>query len=231
MALYTDGHPARERAIDDAYRSLVDLQAVDPRPLFTFLDDEVVHGHLPLRELKAWDWAPRLARAGVQRLEFPDAVSREEFGEFLDEVLARLTLSAIDTTEARQMRHSSIRFGTVGVRGSAEDAAAPIPTATIDYSLSEEADTLRWVQEEVRVRGLLPLTEAEAVVRSLSIAMHGGRQIVIPLLQLKEFDQYTTTHLMNVAVLTMAVAEALGLAARDVRGFGIAGLGCTTSGR
>jgi putative nucleotidyltransferase with HDIG domain len=224
MALYTEGHPARERAIDEAYRTLRDLQAVDPQPLFTFLDDEVVHGRLPLRELKAWDWGPRLAQAGIQRLEFADAVSREEFGEFLDEVLARLTLSAIDTAEARQMRRSSIRFGTVGVRGSAEDAAAPIPTATIDYSLSEEADTLRWVQEEVRARGRLPLTEAEAVVRSLSIAMHGGRQIVIPLLQLKDFDQYTTTHSMNVAVLTMALAEALGLAARDVRGFGVAGL-------
>ena len=224
MALYTEGHPARERAIDDAYRDLLDLQAVDPRPLFTFLDDEVVQGRLPLRELKAWDWGPRLAQAGIQRLEFSDAVSREEFGEFLDEVLARLTLSAIDTTEARQMRRSSIRFGTVGVRGGAEDAAASIPTATLGYSLSEEADTLRWVQEEVRAGGRLPLTEAEAVVRSLSIAMHGGRQIVIPLLQLKEFDQYTTTHSMNVAVLTMALAEALGLAARDVRGFGIAGL-------
>jgi putative nucleotidyltransferase with HDIG domain len=224
MALYTEGHPARERAIDDAYRQLRDLQAVDPQPLFTFLDDEVVHGRLPLRELKTWDWGPRLARAGIQRLEFPDAVSREEFGEFLDDVLARLTLSAIDTTEAHQMRRSSIRFGTVGVRGSAEDVAAPIPTATISYSLGEEADTLRWVQDEVRARGVLPLSEAEAVVRSLSVAMHGGRQIVIPLLQLKEFDQYTTTHSMNVAVLTMALAEALGLAARDVRGFGIAGL-------
>ena len=164
---------AKGVAIDDAYRELGDLQAVDPQPLFTFLDDEVVHGRLPLRELKTWDWGPRLARAGIQRLEFPDAVNREEFGEFLDDVLARLTLSAIDTTEAHQMRRSSIRFGTVGVRGSAEDAA-PVPTATISYSLSEEADTLRWVQDEVRARGLLPLTEAEAVVRSLSIAMHGA---------------------------------------------------------
>src|SRR5256885_1004073 len=54
--------------------------------------------------------------------------------------------------------------------------------------------------------------------------MHGGRQIVIPLLQLKEFDQYTTTHSMNVAVLTMALAESRGLSARDVRSFGVAGL-------
>src|SRR5437016_693725 len=156
MTLYRPGHPARERAIDDAYRELNDLQATEAQPLFTFLGDEIVFGRLPLRELKAWDWGQRLALAGIQRLEFSDAVSREEFEQFLDEVLARLTLSAIDTTEARQMRRSSIRFGAVGVRGGDEQSGAAIPTATITYSLSEEADTVRWVQEEVQARGTLP---------------------------------------------------------------------------
>ena len=122
------------------------------------------------------------------------------------------------------MRHSSIRYGAVGVRGDREAGEAPLPTATISYTLSEEADTLRWMQDEVKVTGLLPLLEAEAVVRSLSVAMHSGRQLMIPLLQLKEFDQYTTTHSLNVSVLAMALAESLGLGARDSRAFGIAGL-------
>jgi putative nucleotidyltransferase with HDIG domain len=224
MTLYASGHPARERAIDDAFRELVDLQAGDPHPLFTFLGDEIVFGNLPLRELKAWDWSRRLAQAGIQRLEFAEPVSRDDFEGFLDDVLARLTLSAIDTSEARQMRRSSIRFGSVGVKGEIEAPAQATPTATISYTLGEEAETVRWFQQEAMARGTVPLTEAEAVVRSLAIAMHGGRHVVIPLLQLKEFDQYTTTHSMNVAVLAMALAEYLGLAARDVRAFGIAGL-------
>jgi putative nucleotidyltransferase with HDIG domain len=80
------------------------------------------------------------------------------------------------------------------------------------------------MHEEVKANGGLPLSEAEAVVRSLSVAMHGDRQIVLPLLHLKEFDQYTTTHSMNVSVLAMALAEFMGLGANDVRGFGVAGL-------
>lgn len=222
MTLYKAGHPARERAIDAAFQELHDLQAREPNALFTFLGDEIVFGNLPLRELKAWDWARRLTQAGIQRLEFAERVGRDDFEQFLDEVLARLTLSAIDTSEARQLRSSSIRYGAVGVKGGAEQHAESI--ATISYALGEEADTIRWFHDEVAVRGIVPLTEAEAVVRSLSIAMHGGRQIVIPLLQLKEFDQYTTTHSMNVAVLTMALAEYLGLGAREVRAFGMAGL-------
>ena len=225
MALYRDGHPARERAVDVAYQQLSDLQADTARPLFTFLGDEVVFGRLPLRELKAWDWSKRLAEAGIQRLEFEDHVGREDFEGFLEEVLARLTLSVV-STEARQMRHSAIRFGAVGLKGEPEVAAAPLPTATISFSLGEELDTLRWLQREVQTGGDLHLVEAEAVVRSLAVAMHGGgaRQVMLPLLQLKEFDQYTTTHSMNVAVLSMALAEYLGLSPSDVRTFGIAGL-------
>jgi putative nucleotidyltransferase with HDIG domain len=112
----------------------------------------------------------------------------------------------------------------VGLKGETELSAEPLPTATISFSLGEEVDTLRWLQSEVQTGGAVPLAEAEAVVRSLAVAMHGGRQIMLPLLQLKEFDQYTTTHSMNVAVLSMALAEFLGLSATDVRGFGIAGL-------
>ncbi|HEV8265248.1 MAG TPA: HD domain-containing phosphohydrolase [Gemmatimonadales bacterium] len=224
MTLYRDGHPARERAVDAAYSELHDLQADTARPLFTFLGDEVVFGRLPLRELKAWDWGQRLAHAGIQRLEFEDRVSRGEFEAFLEELLARLTLSVIDSSEARQMRRTSIRFGAVGLKGETERAPGSLPTATIAFSLGEEAETLRWVHQEVQTRGTVPLLEAEAVVRSLAVAMHGGQHLVLPLLQLKEFDQYTTTHSMNVAVLAMALAEFLALGASDVRTFGVAGL-------
>ena len=225
MSLYREGHPARARGIDAAYQELLDLQADQPRPLFTFLGDEVIFGRLPLREMRNWDWSTRLAEAGIQRLEFEDSVSREEFESFLVEVLSRLTLDSIDTAEARQFRPSTIRFGAVGVRGGAGLGSEDVlPTATIAFSLGEEVETVRWLHDEVQQRDALPLAEAEAVVRSLSVAMHGDQQMMLPLLQLKQFDQYTTTHSLNVSVLSMALAEFLGMGATDVRAFGVAGL-------
>jgi putative nucleotidyltransferase with HDIG domain len=74
------------------------------------------------------------------------------------------------------------------------------------------------------MRGTVPLLEADAIVRSLAVAMHGDRRMVLPLLQLKEFDQYTTTHSLNVAVLSMALAESLECSDTQVRAFGLAGL-------
>jgi putative nucleotidyltransferase with HDIG domain len=227
MTLYPDGHPARSRVIDGAYEELIALQREHPAPQFSFLGSEVVFGRVALRDLREWDWAARLANAGVQRLEFDPQVDRDEFEGFLDEVLARLTLTAVDTSQLRPGAQRHIRFGAVGVRGETHTMREePEKTATgpAAYTLAEEADTVRWMHSEVQDRARLPLLEAEAVVHSLSVAMHGDNRIVIPLLQLREFDEYTTTHSLNVSVLAMALAEFLGSSGREVRAMGVAGL-------
>jgi putative nucleotidyltransferase with HDIG domain len=228
MTLYPEGHPSRERAVDVAFAELDGLIVPVGHTAFTFLDDEVVFGRERLRELKSWDWGRRLVAAGIQRLEFERQVSRDEFDGFLHEVLGRLVLSSVDTGEARQMRSLGIRFGAVGVEGheraDASGLASAPATATLDLALGEEAETFRWMQARVRTAGSVPSLEAEAVVRSLSVAMHGDSRMVLPLLKLKEFDQYTTTHALNVAVLSMGLAESLGCSATDVRSIGVAGL-------
>jgi putative nucleotidyltransferase with HDIG domain len=225
MTLYPDGHPSRERAIDAAYLALEGLASAHGQPSFTFLDNEVVFGREHLRDFREWDWGSRLVAAGIQRLEFERKVSRHEFEGFLQEILARLMLSVVDTSENRQMRPLGIRFGAVGLQGQTARASetAP-PVATLDLTLGEEVETLRWMQNEVQSHGAIPLLEAETVVRSLSVAMHADRRIVLPLLHLKEFDQYTTTHSLNVAVLAMGLAENLGCTPTEVRGYGVAGL-------
>jgi putative nucleotidyltransferase with HDIG domain len=222
MTLYEDGHPARERVIDTAYGALRDLQSVIARPLFTFLGDDVVCGKVPIRDLKAWDWAERLSSAGVQRLEFEEDVTREEFEGFLEDVLARITDSAGSTADARQLSRSGIRFGEVGVRGETNEVDTP--TAVTNYTLGVEAEAVRWLHDQVKGRSGLRLGEAMAVVRSLSLAMHADQQMMIPLLRLRRYDEYTTTHSLNVAVLAMAFAEFVGVSSRDVRTFGVAGL-------
>jgi putative nucleotidyltransferase with HDIG domain len=223
MALYPEGHPSREGVVDTSFANLQALQRADPRASFSFLGDEVLFGERPLRELRGWDWSGRLSSAGVQRLEFQEGVTREDFEGFLSEVLARLTLSAIqrmpgDATGGR----GGIRFGAVGIREL--EPEPEIATATIALTLREEADTVQWLHEEMSGGHELPLAEAEAVVRSLSVAMHGDQAMMMPLLRLRRYDEYTTTHSLNVSVLAMALSEWVGLGARDVRAFGVAGL-------
>ena len=226
MGLYPAGHPARERTVDASFELLTELSS-DAEPRFSFIDGEVIYQRQILRELAAWEWAGRLAAKGVERIEFLEGVTRDEYAGWLDDLHKLIVGEGTDTAEARQILSRRIRYGAVEVRaqsGGEAVEAAPVEEGVTVPDLDAEAETINWIHGEVGRRGRLPVLEAEAVVRSLAVAMRSQRQIRLPLLQLKNFDQYTTTHSSNVAVLAMALTEYLGLGSREVRLFGVAGL-------
>jgi putative nucleotidyltransferase with HDIG domain len=224
MTLYEEGHPARERAIDNAYERVLLLQEVNPTPVFTFLGRDIVLDGLPVKGLKRWDWGQRLAAAGIQRLEFAGPVTRDDLEVFLEDAFSRLSGEGVDTAEVRQTRPTQIRYGSVGIGEQEDDEGTDLATATLSFTLREEVEAVEWIHDELKSGGGLQLLEAETIVRSLSVAMHGDQDFLIPMLKLKRFDQYTTTHAMNVSVLAMALAEFIGLGPREIRSFGISGL-------
>ena len=226
MGLYGDEHPATRRALDNALERLRELQEPDPKIHFTFLSGEVLVGSEMVHQLEGWEWSERLVRAGIERIEFTGLVPPEQFGRFLSHLTIRLGIRSGSTSDDLwQMGESAIKFGQVTLaEGFKKRISAPLRVATLTYTLREERETIDWLHQEIREGSKLPMVEAEAVVRSLSIAMHSEQAMVLPLLQLKEFDQYTTTHSMNVSVLAMAMGEFLELGAATVRALGVAGL-------
>jgi cyclic di-GMP phosphodiesterase len=231
--LYSPSHPARRRAVDVVYQRLRVLQAEDAHPCFSFLGRDVIYGQTPLRELRDWEWAGRCATAGVQRIEVLRDPTADELAAFLDDVQAKLAAPA--GTAPPAPRQTAIRFGPVTVQtgmldpgsvtsGSLVAGVRALLSASVEFTLREEADAVRWMHGESARTNTVPLVEAEAVVRSLSVALHADGRLMIPLLRLKAFDQYTTTHSINVSILVMALAEALGHVPRDVRALGISGL-------
>jgi putative nucleotidyltransferase with HDIG domain len=226
LGLYGEAHPATRRAADASYRELADLQAGCPGLIFTFMQEEVLFGRELLPELERWEWSARFAQGGIERLEISGAVSEPHFERFLGHAAAVLGLHGDARSDLWQDGPEGIRFGRVRLDDTGRDPVRtePLPVATLGYSLREEREAVSWVHQEVSDGKSIPLLEAYGVVRSLSLAMHGGQAMVMPLLQLKEFDQYTTTHSMNVSVLAMALGEFLGMAPAATRGFGLAGL-------
>jgi putative nucleotidyltransferase with HDIG domain len=226
MGLYGDDHPATLRALDNIMDRIRDLQATGPKMHFTFLAGEVLFNSEPVHELEGWEWSGRLVKAGVERIEFTQNVEPEQFGRFLAHLTVRLGIRSASTADDLwQMGDSAIRYGQIALaEGFTKRLETPLPVATLTYTLREERETIDWMHQEVRQGSRLPMVEAEAVVRSLSIAMHAEQAMVLPLLQLKEFDQYTTTHSMNVSVLAMALGEFLELGGATVRALGVAGL-------
>jgi putative nucleotidyltransferase with HDIG domain len=224
MGLYGDEHPATRRAVDAAHAALDDLQAASPAIQFTFLSGEVVAGDEVLPELEGWEWSEELARAGIERIEFLERLDADQFGRLLGDLAARLGIRPASSADARQGGSLPVRFGLVTVESGVKVPGENLAMAGLSYALRDERDAVTWMHDEVRSSGRLHAAEADGVVRSLSLAMHAEQAMVMPLLQLKEHDQYTTTHSMNVSVLAMALGEYLELGAETVRSLGLAGL-------
>ena len=226
LGLYGEDHPAGRRFADAAFRQLADLQRGRPDLIFTFMPEEVVFGRDLLPELARWAWSARFAQAGIERLEITGPVSEEQFERFVAHTAAILGLAGSAGADIWQDGPAGIRFGRVRLSDADQQPVRTptLPVATLSYSLRQECETVSWMHGEVSAGKPIPVLEAFGVVRSLSLAMHGGQAMVMPLLELKEFDQYTTTHSLNVSVLTMALGEFLGLAPPAVRAFGLAGL-------
>lgn len=221
MSLYKPGHPVRVEGIDRLMAELTMLLRGNAFPAFTFLDGDVVYeGHV-LSELRHWEWSLKLGEVGIERLELSPGTTREALEGFLEEAHARMALEGAGASYREMDGQSEIRFGGATVEPDEEDDVIP---DDLTLSLEEEAEVIQWLHGEVSVRGMVPADEAAAVVKLLSVAMHSERDVVVPLVQLKSVDQYTTTHSINVACLSMALAEHLNFVSTDVRAIGEAAL-------
>ncbi len=219
--LYSREHPAVERAVWAAFENMAELQKLEPRPVLTFLGEEVVFRSRPIKGLRAWEWGPKLAEIGVQRFECHGPVPLSDLDTFIESLYLRLTDAS--GAPALSDERGSIRFGLVGLRDGQRNLSE-MGADVLRYTLSEEIAAMKWVDDECRAAGKLHMVEADTIVRSLAVAMHADAEMMIPLVHLKGYDQYTTTHSLNISVLSMALGEFLGLESTDVRRLGVAGL-------
>lgn len=222
IRLYSPGHPQRSRAVDSSFAQLGKLLATDPNPRFSFLEQSVIYGDLPIHDLPKWPWAQRLAAIGVQRMEFDRNVSRADYEEFVDHVLNLLTTA---DEGFRPLGRSTVKFGQVGFReGQEVSKAGTAPASARPYTLEEEYLVVEYLQRQLQGSGRILPDEVETVIRSLAVAMRQHDVLMAPLLELKNHESYSAVHAINVAMLVMTCSESLGLSDADVHAFGIAGL-------
>ena len=82
----------------------------------------------------------------------------------------------------------------------------------------------RSVWEAAQARGhARPARGAQTLIEQLVQAVAQNRTALLALTALKEYDNYTFTHMVNVSILTMAQARALGIDGMLLREFGLAG--------
>ena len=226
MSLYGDEHPSRHAVLARTHESLLRMLEEYGSLKLSLIDGDIVLGSRVLSELKGWEWSSRFTAVGVQRIEI-DA-GQPPTGDDMQSLLAALR---VRLTMAGKMAPSwechGIRIGTLTVASGDVDAGETLASVVESLSLStlaEEADAVGYVHEEVEAGRAIPMAEVEAIVHGLAVTIHREQHLVLPLLELKTFDQYTTTHSCNVAMLSIGLSEELSLDGATVRAIGTAAL-------
>lgn len=213
--------PARRRAIDTAYGFLLLLHETRARVRFTFAGPQVRYGDASLRELRDWEWAPRLTEAGVHWLEADRGARPAEFEELLTAIVSRMTFHFGEVTTEETRVGPALRFGVL--EANPADAATAEAVA-LSYPLREEVEVVRWAFDAAVAGTPLPVPELELVVRSLGVALHADEARQVPVVVAGETVAPAVARALNTAALTLAFAEWLALPAREVRALGLAAL-------
>lgn len=225
LSLYSPGHPATRRAMEQAMEALQLLLAIDQRPVFLFLGAAPVFSGRALHELRDWPWGRRLADAGVHRIEFDGQLTPEGIAQLLHQFTARISGSRgdaiVDVPAIPGVQYGSVAvFEEEAVESGDEDATAQVQgSREFRLNLDDELEAMRFVLAEAR-RGVLARAEAGAIVRILDM-----------LLDEHQFPQaahgsapYSVVHAINTALLTMVAATATGLDRADRQSLGVAAL-------
>ncbi|MCC7054543.1 MAG: HD domain-containing protein [Gemmatimonadaceae bacterium] len=228
MSLYGDEHPMRHTVLARTHAAMLRMLADQGTMKLSLIDGDIVLGTRVVTELRAWEWSARLAAVGIQRIEIDAA--QPPNGVDLQNFLAALRVRLVMLGKmAPAWSCQGIRIGALAVATGDADVTESMASVVESLSLTqleleEETEAVGYVHDEVSAGRAVPMAEVEAIVHGLAVTIHREQHLVLPLLDLKTFDQYTTTHSCNVSMLSIGLSEELGMSASQVRAIGTAAL-------
>lgn len=200
------------RAADEAcVTALSELLAHgDARP-FRFTSSGVEYGALPLGEFDDWPWAFPLAARGIQRLELSGRAEPAAVAAFLDFAAGLIP----DTGLAERLAPQGIRWSSF---------AADEWEETAGYPLTEELEVMRQVFAAATRGERLPIGDVHAVATSLGTLVYEEQRSGLPLFHGGARDDYQPAHALNSALLSLVLADSLGMGADERRDCAVAAL-------
>lgn len=220
-AIYGAEHPISRRGVD-ALVSAVDEQFQEtPQVTVGFLGDDVLIERTRLRASANLQGLVRQFRElQVEKITFSKGMQPDDLRS-----LVGLMTERTDRPFVERLSASGIRGVGIGVM-EGEEPSSPdelgVMAARHVYAAAVGAAEHAW---ETAMSGEEPDPDAaRAIINTLARAVSHDRTSMVALTSIKTHDPYTFTHMVNVALLTMVQARALGLNAALVNEFGLAGL-------
>jgi putative nucleotidyltransferase with HDIG domain len=224
--LYSSAHPLVSRNLSLFFEAVVQHLSSNPSLTFAMVGDEIIVGDTPVPKAVATmgDLMRRLKAHGVERITIARGVPEEEIAELVQLLNRAMTgrESPIDMAADEGGALPHVRVGRVQVEEQIETSLTDMATIRRLYTEAVAAASRVWHNA---LAGNRPdTTEVRTVVNGLAHAVAQNRTALMALTALKSFDNYSFTHMVNVSILTMAQARALGIDGVLLREFGLAAL-------
>jgi len=218
--LYAPGHPLVTRAVTALADTLVLVHAALPSVAIGIVGEELVVGDIPVPRAAETmgELMRRLRHAGIERIVIDRGVQADEIMQLVE------TVSRSDSGDqtAALARLPHIRVGRLQAEDQVDATVGDMATFRRLYDDAVKVAETLW--ESTGVEGIPDADAARGMVDSLAQAVAQNRTALLALTALKNYDNYTFTHMVNVSILTMGQARGVGIDGPLLREFGLAAL-------
>ncbi len=226
IQLYAPNHPIVLRNLEALADALRSLHEHDSTVVIGILGEEMIVCDLPMSKASSTmgELIRRFAALGIERVTITNKVTLDELKAFAERfgTLEKTHAGEALKEAAAQLESANIRVGRVSL-----DERAPeenTDASTIRRMYAEAVSVASMVWESARTDASPDPSAAQAMIDGLAQAVVQNRSALMALTALKDYDNYTFTHMVNVSILTMAQARGLGIEGPLLREFGLAAL-------
>jgi putative nucleotidyltransferase with HDIG domain len=220
--LYAGSHPIVAQNVRTLVQSLDHYLRNESTVVIGIIEDEVIVGDMPVaRGDGLQGLIRRLKQAGIERIAIDRGVTTEELTTFI------ATLSGLDAQAAGEHAFaglSHVRVGRVTVGPTHDGPTESADIATFRRMYDDAVGGANQLWQGAQAERQVDATVARTLVNGLAQAVSQNRTALLALTTLKNYVNYTFTHMVNVSILTMGQARGLGIDGPLLREFGLAAL-------
>ena len=220
--LYSPSHPLVQRGIDAFTAAAAERLHAVPSVVIGFIGDEVVVDgtRLPRGTASLVGFARDLRDRGIEKVTLMRGLSRSDVGHLIAAFSDRSSpLPLPDRLASKGVRH--VTLGRIVVDEVSDDQAGIAAAQRVYNTAVETAESL-W--NAAKAGDQPDPGAARKIIDGLARLVTQDRTSLMALTALKKYDNYTFTHMVNVAALAMAQARALNIEGPMLREFGFAAL-------
>jgi putative nucleotidyltransferase with HDIG domain len=222
--LYAPDHPLVARNMAGLVSVLTTLHQQQPSIAVGIVGNDLVVADTPMHKLSSTmtELIRKLKDNNVERIAFERGVTQDELVALVHN-LSRLGSKAAGDAD-KDLSSPHVRVGRLKSGDTRKQDGIASDIAAIRQMYSSAAVAAERLVESAEVEGMPDAPAALETVEGLADAVTQNRTALMALTAMRSYDNYTFTHMVNVSILAMAQARALGIDGKLLREFGMSAL-------